>query len=124
MATEFGASFLKKFGWKEGQGLGPQKNGILEPLQLRKRTENLGLGAEKEKAKDWDSWWEDVYNQHASKSNQTLITNDAPHSASDSSDDDDDDAHNHASPPAPLGKSVGVWDLSGRQLLQICRRRD
>lgn len=41
--SAFGCAFLKKFGWTEGQGLGAQNDGIVEPLQVKKRTENLGV---------------------------------------------------------------------------------
>eukprot|EP01054_Gregarina_sp_Poly1_P003112 Gregarina_sp_Poly_1__3111@NODE_1876_length_3153_cov_184_290992_g1217_i0_p3_GENE_NODE_1876_length_3153_cov_184_290992_g1217_i0NODE_1876_length_3153_cov_184_290992_g1217_i0_p3_ORF_typecomplete_len147_score18_92Gpatch/PF01585_23/4_7e14Gpatch_2/PF12656_7/5_7e09DUF4286/PF14114_6/0_081Treslin_N/PF15292_6/0_19IMUP/PF15761_5/0_38_NODE_1876_length_3153_cov_184_290992_g1217_i0108548 len=122
-AAGYGAAFLKKFGWKEGEGLGPQKNGITEPLQLRKRTENLGLGAEKEKAKEWDSWWEDVYNQHAMNSNQRSSANKYSCSSSSNSSSDSDEHETArkraAAPCGPNRKSI--HDLTGPELLRICR---
>ena len=42
----FGSKMLNKMGFKEGQGLGKDKQGTSEPLSVQKRKKNLGLGAE------------------------------------------------------------------------------
>lgn len=41
--SDFGKKFLEKFGWEKGKGLGVASEGQLEPLQLHKRSENLGV---------------------------------------------------------------------------------
>lgn len=43
---EFGAALLRGMGWKDGEALGRDKSGLLEPVQFRQRPVNLGLGAE------------------------------------------------------------------------------
>jgi G patch domain/KOW motif-containing protein len=42
----FGAALLRGMGWKEGQVVGKNKSGILEPILQKPRPHLLGLGAE------------------------------------------------------------------------------
>eukprot|EP01056_Protomagalhaensia_sp_Gyna25_P002049 Protomagalhaensia_sp_Gyna_25__2048@NODE_20_length_7955_cov_303_925088_g13_i0_p10_GENE_NODE_20_length_7955_cov_303_925088_g13_i0NODE_20_length_7955_cov_303_925088_g13_i0_p10_ORF_typecomplete_len129_score31_27Gpatch/PF01585_23/8_1e14Gpatch_2/PF12656_7/1_8e09Gpatch_2/PF12656_7/6_4e03_NODE_20_length_7955_cov_303_925088_g13_i053435729 len=123
--ASYGEAFLKRFGWKEGEGLGPKKDGIAEPITVRKRAENLGLGAEKEKAKVWDSWWEDVYNQHAANAKPI---NQLPTNIETSEDDDSENSEQEDSqdrkqllPPFQDPNQKSVYDLTGSQLLKLCR---
>jgi hypothetical protein len=44
--TSFGYRMLLKMGWREGKGLGSKENGIKECIQVRKRRNLVGLGAE------------------------------------------------------------------------------
>lgn len=41
----FGLKMLQKMGWTEGQGLGKDGSGIVEHVNIKKRADNLGLGA-------------------------------------------------------------------------------
>ena len=59
--SDFGAKILGKFGWKEGEGLGKQKDGITEAIQIKRREENMGLGKNKNKTVMNDKWWQDSY---------------------------------------------------------------
>lgn len=43
--SSFGASILKKFGWEDGDGLGKERTGMLDPLQIKRRTELLGVSS-------------------------------------------------------------------------------
>ena len=58
---------LKSMGWSEGEGLGKTKSGDIEPLQVRKRKESLGLGADPTKFKWNHNWWEELFNDTAQK---------------------------------------------------------
>ena len=60
--SDFGSKILEKFGWKEGEGLGKNKTGIKETIQIKRREENIGLGKKKMKEKWNDNWWENSYN--------------------------------------------------------------
>jgi len=60
--SEFGEKMLKRMGWKEGQGLGKKNQGNAEPVQVRKRKDNLGLGATAAKQKWNHNWWEELFN--------------------------------------------------------------
>lgn len=51
-----GAKLLTKMGWKEGTGLGAKRNGMVEPLSTRKRKDNAGIGAQRQRFED--AWWE------------------------------------------------------------------
>ncbi len=63
MESSFGARILEGMGWKEGTGLGAKRDGIIEPLTVSRRKENLGVGAERRPFKDawWEKMMEDVY---------------------------------------------------------------
>ena len=77
---------MAKMGWKQGDGLGKNMNGITDCIQIKRRDENLGMGAEVEtvgsKFKWNDQFWDDAYNQLASKFSATapkgkgLVNND------------------------------------------------
>lgn len=70
--SSFGASILKKFGWTEGDGLGKDKSGITDCIQIKRRKENIGLGADtKAAATEWTNWWDALYNTTASSVNLT-----------------------------------------------------
>ena len=65
----FGAKILSKYGWKEGDGLGSSMNGVKECVQVEKRKERLGIGAEKKSSEssEWDDWWSGAYDSVASR---------------------------------------------------------
>ena len=69
--SKFGEKLMAKMGWKKGDGLGKNMNGIIDCVQIKRRDENEGLGAEIEtpsqKFKWNDSFWDDAYNQMAAK---------------------------------------------------------
>ena len=62
---------MGKMGWKKGDGLGKKMDGIVDCIQITRRDENLGMGAEMEtpsaKFKWNDQFWDDTYNQLAQK---------------------------------------------------------
>ena len=39
----FGQQMLEKMGWSKGQGLGKQKDGMKEALEVKKKEDNLGV---------------------------------------------------------------------------------
>jgi hypothetical protein len=43
---EFGAALLRGMGWKDGQPIGKNRNGLLKPVEVKPRPDKLGLGAE------------------------------------------------------------------------------
>jgi len=65
----FGRRMLEKMGWKEGAGLGKDSQGIVEHVKVKKREEAVGIGADA-KARMDDTWWSDVYNKHAAKTDK------------------------------------------------------
>lgn len=64
--SKFGASIMAKYGWKEGEGLGKNQDGIVDPVKLNNVEGNRGLG--KKEFDPWHNWWDDLYNKTASKS--------------------------------------------------------
>ena len=61
---KFGAKMLEKMGWKEGDGLGKNNDGMKEHIKIKKREEAIGLGADNGAAVHTgpaDGWWMDAY---------------------------------------------------------------
>ena len=68
--SAFGEKILAKYGWKEGQGLGATMSGVSECVQIQKRDERVGIGAEtKDRESEWDNWWSGAYDSVAAKIN-------------------------------------------------------
>ncbi|KAF9407274.1 G patch domain-containing protein 4 [Podila epigama] len=60
----FAESQLAKFGWKQGEGLGKNKDGIKKSISVVKKNDTKGLGGKLDK---WDfAWWDHVFNKSAS----------------------------------------------------------
>ncbi|KAK1936362.1 putative PIN2-INTERACTING PROTEIN X1 domain containing protein [Babesia divergens] len=66
--SKFGSAILAKFGWKEGDGLGKNQDGIVDPVTLKATDQNKGLG--KKEADPWHNWWDEMYNEVANKSSK------------------------------------------------------
>ncbi|XP_052866861.1 G patch domain-containing protein 4 [Anopheles cruzii] len=61
---DFAKNVLQKYGWKEGDALGKNANGITAPIKASLKFNSAGLGANP--AKDLtNNWWERVYNDAA-----------------------------------------------------------
>mmetsp|Transcript_21947 Transcript_21947/g.40063 ORF Transcript_21947/g.40063 Transcript_21947/m.40063 type:complete len:103 (+) Transcript_21947:1364-1672(+) len=67
VSSSFAQRLLAKQGWKEGEALGKKKAGRIEPVQVKRRGENLGLGAEGSRYKWNEAWWENVFNSSVTK---------------------------------------------------------
>ncbi|XP_035794941.1 G patch domain-containing protein 4-like [Anopheles albimanus] len=61
---DFAKNILQKYGWKEGDGLGKNTDGIVAPIKASLKFNTAGLG--QDPAKDLtNNWWERVYNDAA-----------------------------------------------------------
>ena len=95
----FGARLMSSLGWREGEGLGKNGQGRASAIKVKKREDNVGVGADA--AYDWkDKWWENAFEQAARAirvgNAEHRLDGDARRSesqedASTSGDDDDDD---------------------------------
>ena len=65
--SAFGSKILAKYGWKEGQGLGAGMDGVKECVQVHKRAERVGIGAEETGSSEWDNWWSGAYDSVAAR---------------------------------------------------------
>ncbi|XP_063697982.1 G patch domain-containing protein 4 [Culicoides brevitarsis] len=77
----FGENILKKFGWKEGDSLGKNNNGLTVPIKAHRKTNLAGLGASTTEEITGNNWWERVYNEASenlnvakSKSGQVTVS--------------------------------------------------
>lgn len=56
--SDFARRQMEKYGWKEGQGLGRNENGMSKHISTKKREDNAGLGTDTMKAVVADDdWW-------------------------------------------------------------------
>lgn len=68
-----GAKLLKKMGWSEGTGLGAKRDGNVEPICVKSRSEKLGVGAERRPFQNawWEGMMEDAYGPPAEKKDES-----------------------------------------------------
>ncbi|XP_042870582.1 G patch domain-containing protein 4-like [Penaeus japonicus] len=62
--AEFAHSQLQKYGWKEGKGLGKEETGNTEPLKVKLKFNNSGLGHDIGEEFKFH-WWDHVFNKAA-----------------------------------------------------------
>ena len=65
-SSSLAEKILAKQGWTKGSGLGKKEDGKKEPVQVRRRAENAGLGSSTKRAPQ-KMWWEDLYNETAKR---------------------------------------------------------
>src|SRR5688572_2503338 len=67
--SEFSLNLLKKYGWKEGEGLGIQKQGNSTYITVAKKndTHGVGLEANSEFNSSSNNWWEHSFKNLSSK---------------------------------------------------------
>ncbi|XP_053680914.1 G patch domain-containing protein 4 [Anopheles nili] len=62
---DFAKNILNKYGWKEGEGLGRNNNGIKAPIKANLKFNTAGFGAN-QSADVTNTWWKRVYDDAAS----------------------------------------------------------
>jgi G-patch domain len=67
MISSSSEAILARWGWESGQGLGRERNGIVDPLKTRLKRDGSGIGC-KTYGDRTTNWWENVYNEAASSS--------------------------------------------------------
>ncbi|XP_062562928.1 G patch domain-containing protein 4 [Armigeres subalbatus] len=61
---DFAKNILHKYGWREGDGLGKNSDGIVKPIKASFKFNSSGLGSDQ--AKDLtNNWWDRVFNEAA-----------------------------------------------------------
>ena len=117
---------LDKMGWKEGQGLGKQSDGMAEPVKVVKKDDNSGIGMKAQQSVRLiegheNDWWSREFAASAARLNALGGGSDSDDS-SDSSDSDDDvsAAAPRADPSKPMTSRERDLELfracGGRQL--------
>lgn len=61
----YAMKLMEKMGWKEGQGLGKNEDGMAKHIIITKREDNMGLGLDNSKAADsvQEQWWHNSFSQ-------------------------------------------------------------
>ncbi|XP_053698217.1 G patch domain-containing protein 4 [Sabethes cyaneus] len=62
---DFAKNVLQKYGWREGEGLGKNSNGITKPIKASLKFNNTGFGANPAQ-EHTNKWWERVFDEAAS----------------------------------------------------------
>ncbi|KAJ2460798.1 hypothetical protein GGF42_000616 [Coemansia sp. RSA 2424] len=61
VVSTFAEQQLAKYGWKKGDGLGKDGDGIKRAITVSRRADNRGIGSD---ANQWNSnWWDNLYNK-------------------------------------------------------------
>ncbi|XP_037955254.1 G patch domain-containing protein 4 [Teleopsis dalmanni] len=60
---DFAKKILNKYGWKEGEGLGKNNDGIAKPLKASLKFDNTGLGSDQAASDFNNHWWNRIYNE-------------------------------------------------------------
>ncbi|KAJ2846691.1 hypothetical protein IWW36_004230 [Coemansia brasiliensis] len=64
VTQSFAERQLAKYGWKQGEGLGKERDGIKRAITVSRRTDNRGIGSD---SNQWNSnWWDHLYNKASS----------------------------------------------------------
>ena len=65
--SSFGEKELKKFGWREGKGLGVAEDGMTEPIRVTVKGDTKGVGyLQQQYTEEFDNeWWRQAYNTSA-----------------------------------------------------------
>lgn len=91
-ATAFGGlgqKLLEKHGWEKGQGLGREKHGISKAIEVQKKEDQLGVGADRKPSWDWtENFWDKAFNSAVAQVNHT--GNSSESSSDDSSSEEDE----------------------------------
>ena len=80
--SKFGQKLLEKMGWKDGDGLGAQKQGMKDPITLKTTLDKRGIGA---KGGDDDVWL-----NHKDNFADVLSALNSVHNSADNSEDNSD----------------------------------
>ncbi|EFJ50365.1 hypothetical protein VOLCADRAFT_120649 [Volvox carteri f. nagariensis] len=69
-----GQRLMERMGWSKGQGLGKEKHGMKDAIEVKKKEDTLGVGANG--AWNWEQkYWEDAYNSAIQNINHSLTVN-------------------------------------------------
>eukprot|EP00746_Dinoflagellata_sp_MGD_P082118 gnl/MRDRNA2_/MRDRNA2_32609_c0_seq1.p2 gnl/MRDRNA2_/MRDRNA2_32609_c0~~gnl/MRDRNA2_/MRDRNA2_32609_c0_seq1.p2 ORF type:complete len:172 (-),score=49.76 gnl/MRDRNA2_/MRDRNA2_32609_c0_seq1:104-619(-) len=115
-SSDFGRKVLESYGWKEGEGLGRNREGRVDCIQVTRREDKMGLGLEsKDTTKDWDNWWAACFNSVAKK---ISVGNASAKVDSDSSEEEDE--HKQSVTGSTMGiKSAKVQQGKVRRVLRM-----
>ncbi|PNW88998.1 hypothetical protein CHLRE_01g054000v5 [Chlamydomonas reinhardtii] len=93
-ATAFGGlgqRLMEQMGWQKGQGLGKDKSGMKEAIEVKEKKDVLGVGADA--SWNWDrKYWDDAYNSAIQNINHETSSNSSSSGSSDGSASSSDDS--------------------------------
>lgn len=119
--SAFALRQLKKFGWKEGSGLGKNLQGRAERVLVKKKVDATGVGCSKADAEAAaGEWWNSAFNNAAKSIN--VPSSSSSSSDDDSSDDDDSDDESNEN-NVSLSRDMSTYTDADIALFKACGGR-
>lgn len=121
--SNFGSDFLKKFGWKEGEGLGKRKQGIKSYLKVSRKDNKHGIGCDVQVSEEFsDGWWTRAFEAAASrlKSVGEAVSFDNDTNSSDSESSEMEDTFESS---ISLESSFTTYSKEDIRLFRACKGR-
>ncbi|EEA08134.1 G-patch domain-containing protein [Cryptosporidium muris RN66] len=108
-----GLSLLQKMGWTEGRGLGKDEVGIVECIQIKKKHDNLGIGAKdiKSDMSYWSEWWKETYNSVARE-----LSHLSPHESISGSESNSDTGEIYRTTKSPRYTKISHYQILQSQM--------
>ncbi|CAD8093118.1 unnamed protein product [Paramecium primaurelia] len=94
--SDYAMKLMQKMGWNQGQGLGKNKDGKTDCVQIERRADQLALGAQQYSlGQSWnDLWWEQSYSSSL-KNLKPISTKNLPQPISSDEEDKFSDYEKH-----------------------------
>ncbi|CAD8198295.1 unnamed protein product [Paramecium octaurelia] len=94
--SDYAMKLMQKMGWNQGQGLGKNKDGQTDCVQIERRADQLALGAQQcSLGQSWnDLWWEQSYSSSL-KNLKPISTKNLPQPISSDEEDKFSDYEKH-----------------------------
>ncbi|CAD8096723.1 unnamed protein product [Paramecium primaurelia] len=111
--SDYAMKLMQKMGWNQGQGLGKNKDGQTDCVQIERRADQLALGAQQYSlGQSWnDLWWEQSYSSSL-KNLKPISTKNLPQPISSDEEDKFSDYEKHkinrSQKPKTYAQSVKV----------------
>ncbi len=126
--SEFALRQLKKFGWKEGDGLGKNLQGRSERILVKKKVDGSGIGMSRSDAEAAAAqWWNDAFKNAAKSINvpgsSSSGDGSSSSSSSDDSDSDSDDDSEDEAVRASLSRDLSTYTEEDIALFRACKGR-
>jgi len=114
----FASQYLEKLGWKEGDGLGRERQGMKTHIRVEKKDNNKGIGCNGDKDSEFSNqWWKNGFDAALKNVNITCGNN---NESSDSSSDDSDIGEEEK---LSLQRDMSTYSEEDRKLFLACGGR-
>mmetsp|Transcript_238 Transcript_238/g.290 ORF Transcript_238/g.290 Transcript_238/m.290 type:complete len:285 (-) Transcript_238:1352-2206(-) len=122
--SKFALNFLKKLGWKEGDGLGKQRQGRATHVKVVKKDDNLGIGAKDANVEDFSSqWWSHGFSSASSKLKSIKASSESDSDSDSGSNSSDSDSESVKEAKVSLNRDMSTYTEEDIALFRACGGR-